>query len=242
MKKIIFILLILYCFQSLADTEAFKKGNTEYLNENYTSAISIYDSILTQNLESSEIYYNLGNCYYKIQDWGNAIWYYEKSLKLNKSQKTIENINLTKLELIDRIEPLPKLFYKKWYEHLLTLLNTKMWQILIIISIWIILIIKIIESQIKYKNKHLLNCMTIITLCLICITYSSYKENYIKKYAIIFTSSTTVNSAPTNNSSNLFSLHYGSKIQIIDKVDKWTNIKIESGNTGWIENTKYKEL
>ena len=242
MKKTIFALLTLYCFQSLADIDTFKKGNAEYLNGNYTIAISLYDSILTQEIESSEIYYNLANCYYKIQDFGNAIWHYEKSLKINRTQQAIENINLAKLEIIDRIEPMPKLFYKKWYEHLLTLLNTKMWQILTIISIWIILIIKIIESKIKYKNKHLLHCMTIISLCLLCITYSSYKENHIKKYAIIFTSSTTVNSAPTNNSSNLFSLHYGSKIQIIDKVDEWTNIKIESGNTGWIENSKYKEL
>ena len=84
--------------------------------------------------------------------------------------------------------------------------------------------------------------MIIVSCSLLFITHSSYKQKHIKKYAIIFTSSTTVNSAPTNNSNNLFSLHYGSKIQIIDKVDKWTNIKIESGDTGWVENNKYKEL
>ena len=73
-------------------------------------------------------------------------------------------------------------------------------------------------------------------------TYSSYKENYTKKEVIIFSSTVVVNSAPTNNSTNLFSLHSGSKAEIIDQIGNWINIKIANGNSGWVEQTDCKEL
>ena len=65
--------------QTFAGEHLFTQGNEEYANENYSVATSYYDSILINQMESSELYYNLGNCYYKTQDWANAIWHYEKS-------------------------------------------------------------------------------------------------------------------------------------------------------------------
>ena len=73
-------------------------------------------------------------------------------------------------------------------------------------------------------------------------TYSSYQRNITKKEAIIFTSSVVVNSAPTTNSTNLFSLHSGSKIEILDTIGEWINIKIANGNSGWILQNSIKEL
>ena len=117
MKKLIFILLILLYLPIFAENPLFIEANQQYNKGNYSFAISLYDSIIKNNLESSEIYYNLGNCYYKIQDWANAIWHYEKSLLLKKDINTLENIELTKLRIKDKIQPLPQLFYKKWWAH-----------------------------------------------------------------------------------------------------------------------------
>ena len=241
MRKTTVILLLISSF-SFAENSLFEKANKEYINYNYDLAISLYDSILNKGIESSEIYYNLGNCYYKTKDWKNAIWHYEKSLSLKKDKKTIKNIELTQLNIKDKIEPLPKIFYKRWWLKIVEIFNTKTWQTLTLISFWLLLLVKILELLKKRKIKYLSDLIIVLALFLILITYNSYQLKNEKKYAIIFAKKTLVNSAPSKGSPNLFSLHSGTKIEIIDKIDNWINIKIESGNTGWIEESKCKKL
>ena len=157
MKKIIIILSILLNLKfTTAKESLFLQGNEAYANENYSTAISCYDSILSNGIESSELFYNLGNCYYKTQNWANAIWNYEKALKLNpNNQNASYNLELTKIKTIDQIEALPDLFYKKWWDDLVSLSSTKNWQIFAILSIWIILIIQIFSRFTNgYKPKE----------------------------------------------------------------------------------------
>ena len=120
----------------------FSKANQQYTNENYTAAISLYDSIISIGLESSEVYYNLGNCHYKRQNWANAIWHYEKSLNLNaNNESALHNLKITKLKIIDKVEPIPQLFYKIWWKSIIYSFSETSWKILTLICIWIILII-----------------------------------------------------------------------------------------------------
>ena len=94
--------------------------------------------IIEQGSESAELYFNIGNCYYRTNDWANAIWFFEKSLQLKKKKETQKNLELTRLNTIDKIEPLPNLFYKRWWIILIDIFSTKNWQIISIIYIWII--------------------------------------------------------------------------------------------------------
>jgi len=228
--------------QTFAGEQLFLQANTEYTNENYETAISLYDSILTKEIASSELYYNLGNCHYKKQDWANSIWHYEKSLQLKKNEKTIHNLNLAKLKIIDRIEPLPQLFYKKWWTSLTQVFSTKTWQILALLCISIALILQLISQFTSLKSKLITKIFSAITVIILLITQTSYHNNFTKKEAIIFSETITVNSAPTNSSTNLFTLHAGSKVEIIDTIGDWINIKIANGNSGWILKNSMKQL
>ena len=242
MKRLIFILSLFICSQNSASEQVFDLGNKQYVNENYTVAMSLYDSILTSGLESSELYYNLGNCHYKTNDWANAIWHYEKSLQLNNNEKTIHNLELAKLKIIDRIEPLPQLFYKKWWNHLIQTLSTQVWQILTLFGIGLIFTLQLISQFTSLKSKLITKIFSAIAVIILLITQTSYHNNFTKKEAIIFSETITVNSAPTSSSTNLFTLHAGSKVEIIDIIGDWINIKIASGNSGWIENQSIKNL
>ena len=242
MKKIIFILSLFICTQSYASEQVFEKGNKQYTDENYSAAILLYDSILTSGLESSELYYNLGNCHYKTNDWANAIWHYEKSLQLNNNEKTKHNLELVKLKIIDRIEPLPQLFYKKWWINLTQTLSTQVWQILTLFGIGFIFILQLISQFTSLKSKLITKIFSAITVIILLITQTSYHNNFTKKEAIIFSETITVNSAPTSSSTNLFTLHAGSKVEIIDTIGDWINIKIANGNSGWIAQNSIKEL
>ena len=242
MRKLTLILSLFFTCNSFAGEQLFSQGNSEYANKNYSAAISLYDSILTKELESSELYYNLGNCHYKAQDWANAIWHYEKSLKLEKNDKTIQNLELANLKIIDRIEDIPQLFYKKWWSSFISIFNTFSWQLISILIIWFALTIKILSQFTNYKKEHFLSILYSLALISVFATYSSYQGNITKKEAIIFTSSVVVNSAPTTNSTNLFSLHSGSKIEILDTIGEWINIKIANGSSGWIKESGCKVL
>ena len=242
MKRLIFILSLFICSQNFASEQVFELANKEYVNENYSEAISIYDSILTSGLESSELYYNLGNCHYKTNNWSNAIWHYEKSLQLNNNEKTKHNLELAKLKVIDRIEPLPQLFYKKWRINLTQTLSTQVWQILTLFGIGFIFILQLISQFTSLKSKLITKIFSAITVIILLITQASYHNNFTKKEAIIFSETITVNSAPTSSSTNLFTLHAGSKVEIIDTIGDWINIKIANGNRGWITQNSIKEL
>ena len=242
MKLKTLIITLLVSISSFASDQLFEKANKAYNNSDYTSAIPLYDSILTIGLESSELYYNLGNCHYKAQDWANAIWHYEKSLKLEKNDKTIQNLELANLKIIDRIEEIPQLFYKKWWSSFISIFNTFSWQLISILIIWLALTIKILSQFTNYKKEHFLSILYSLALISIFATYSSYQGKITKKEAIIFTSSIVVNSAPTTNSTNLFSLHSGSKIEILDTIGEWINIKIANGSSGWIKESGCKVL
>ena len=242
MKRLIFILSLFICSQNFASEQVFELGNKQYVNENYSAAISLYDSILISGLESSELYYNLGNCHYKTNDWANAIWHYEKSLQLNNNEKTKHNLELVKLKIIDRIEPLPQLFYKKWWINLTQNLSTQVWQILTLFGMGFIFILQLISQFTSLKNKLITKIFSAITVIILLITQTSYHNNFTKKEAIIFSETITVNSAPTSSSTNLFTLHAGSKVEIIDTIGEWINIKIANGNSGWIAQNSIKEL
>ena len=242
MKLKTLIITLLVSISSFASDQLFEKANKAYKNSDYTSAITLYDSILTIELESSELYYNLGNCHYKAQDWANAIWHYEKSLKLEKNDKTIQNLELANLKIIDRIEEIPQLFYKKWWSSFISIFNTFSWQLISILIIWLALTLKILSQFTNYKNKYFLSILYSLLLISIFATYGSYQKNITKKEAIIFTSSIVVNSAPTTSSTNLFSLHSGSKIEILDTIGEWINIKIANGSSGWIKESGCKVL
>ena len=242
MKRIIFILSLFTCTQSFSIEKAFEQGNKQYINENYSAAISLYDSIITTGMESSELYYNLGNCHYKTNDWANAIWHYEKSLQLNNNEKTIHNLKLAKIKVIDRIEALPQLFYKKWWINLTQTLSTKFWQILAFLCIGLIFILQLISQFTSLKNKPITKVFSVVTIIILLIIQTSYYNNFTKKEAIIFSETITVNSAPTSRSTNLFTLHAGCKVEIIDVIGDWINIQIANGNSGWITQNSIKEL
>lgn len=240
MKRIFIILYIITPIFSFANDSTFIQANKEYQAQNYLKASLLYESIISDSLESAELYHNLGNCYYKQQKWADAIWYYEKSLKYRSSLETSANLKLSRSNIIDKIQPIPKIFYKTWWDNIVTSLQTKSWQIITIAYIWILLILIFINKKLNYRGKIPLKGLAFLAIFLFLITYSSYEKGDNTKEAIIFPSIVQVNSAPTKNSKNIFSLHSGAKVTILDNINNWIKIEIADGKNGWIKKSNCK--
>ena len=133
---------------------------------------------------------------------------------------------------------MPSLFYLDWLESIKNIQNIENWKTTSIILITISLLFFLISIIGKFRLRNF--AFTFLCLSLIClfITYYAVNNRIDKKQAIIFSNSSEVMSAPSENSTNLFTIHLGTKVLLIDKIGNWHNIKLENGNKGWIKDEK----
>jgi tetratricopeptide (TPR) repeat protein len=238
MRNLTIILLFISssCFGS---DSIFSEANKEYDKENYKLAIDKYQDIISDSLESAELYFNIGNCYYKLQDYANSIFFYEKSLLIkNDFDDALENIELVKIKIVDKSEKMPSLFYLDWLESIKNIQNIENWKTTSIILITISLLFFLISIIGKFRLRNFAFIFLCLSLICLFITYYAVNNRIDKKQAIIFSNSSEVMSAPSENSTNLFTIHLGTKVLLIDKIGNWHNIKLENGNKGWIKDEK----
>ena len=242
MNKLSLILVFLVSFNLYGNDSLFVSANSDYANQEYNAAIKKYNLILSSNLESPELYYNLANSFFKINEIHQAIYYYEKALKIKPDfDDAKENLEICNLQLIDKIEEIPELMITSLYNNIINFLSLKNWIYLTLIFIWVSLIIFSYNSFVK-KNKKSVLYLVIFSFFLFFITIKKYNQNINIKEAIIYSSVINVMSAPSEQSTNLFSLHIGTKVKIEDQIENWVNIRIANGKKGWVLIENLKEI
>lgn len=242
MNKLSLILVFLISFNLYGNDSLFVSANSDYANQEYNAAIKKYNLILSSNLESPELYYNLANSFFKINEIHQAIYYYEKALKIKPDfDDAKENLEICNLQLIDKIEEIPELMITSLYNNIINFLSLKNWIYLTLIFIWVSLIIFSYNSFVK-KNKKSVLYLVIFSFFLFFITTKKYNQNINVKEAIIYSSVINVMSAPSEQSTNLFSLHIGTKVKIEDQIENWVNIRIANGKKGWVLIENLKEI
>ncbi|MDD5571937.1 MAG: tetratricopeptide repeat protein [Bacteroidales bacterium] len=225
-----------------------EKANQLYQKGNYEVALKLYDKVRAGGLEAADLYYNIGNTYYKMNNIPSAILYYEKAKKLSPNDEAIiHNINITNLKTIDKIEVIPQFFILRWLNDVTDLYSTDSWAKSIIFS-FVILLLSLsvfIFTRSVYIKKLSFGLILIFFIALIStftfaqIQYSKVKEN---KEAIIFSPSVTVKSSPDEKSTDLFMLHEGTKVKITDKVNDWSEIRLPNGSVGWLKSNSFEVI
>jgi len=236
------LLLLLLSLNLYANDSLFVSANSNYAKQEYSSAIEKYELILLSNQESPEIYYNLANSFYKNNEIHKAIYYYEKALKLKPDfDDAFENLEICNLQLIDKIEEIPELLITSIFKKILNFLTLKNWIYLTLIMVWFSLII-FFYNLYKNKNNRLTLYTVFISFFLLFMTTKNHNEKINNKEAIIYSSVIDVMSAPSLQSTNLFSLHIGTKVKIEDQIENWVNIRLANGKKGWILFENLKEI
>jgi tetratricopeptide (TPR) repeat protein len=226
----------------------FKEANDLYKVGKYEEAITLYQKIEAQELISSELYYNLGNCYYKLNHVAETIYNYEKALQIDPlNEDALNNLIFAKRLTIDNIEALPKSVFQRFDENYIKKLSYNNWALLaVIFSILGSLLFLLFYFSFTPSKKRLFFTSSIVCMLLLIVSLSfSYKEYNDSKStvnAIIFAEKTEIKNAPTFNSENIFTLHEGTKVRVLDSVDNWKKIKIADGKIGWIDAADLKVL
>ncbi len=237
----------LFNLNANAQEEIATRANLAYKNGKYADAINEYEKLLTK-YQSAALYYNLGNAYYKGQDLTSAILYYEKALKLEPNNKNIKhNIDICNSKIIDRIETVPQLFYIRWWKSLVNItgVNEIAYISLGLLALTLTLAAFYVSASTKKKKKTffilttILNCFFILSFAVAAQKYYNTKNAL---QAIVFDKQVSIKASPDDNSKDVFILHEGSKVTLLDEVGNWQEVKISNGTTGWLKASSIKAI
>ncbi len=216
------------------------KGDSAYVKNDYALAIQIYEDLL-ENGESAEVYYNLGNSYYKIGEIAKAVLNYERALLLQPGNSDIRaNLDIARAKTVDKVEAVPEIFFVSWTKALINSMSVDAWATWGIVS-FILLIVAlyffIFSKQILWKKLGFIFGIffLIITVCSNLFA-SEQKERLVNRdNAIVVNPSVTVRSTPSESGTSLFILHEGRKVNIKDNsMKEWKEIRLEDGKVGWV--------
>jgi len=241
MKRIInTILAILFTATVFAQADLLQKANELYTKEQFKQSIDVYNQILMTNMESPEVYFNLGNAYYKTGQYTLAILNYERAKLLAPDDEDINfNLQVANQKVVDSIQELPGIFVVRWWNSLVNSQTTDGWAILSILSFVIFLTMLGFyffakTSEVK-RITFWSGCFLIVFTIFSWSSAAKQKSRLVNhSEAIVMQPTVTVKSSPSETGTNLFVVHEGLKVKITDKLGDWVEIKLADGNKGWL--------
>ncbi len=250
MKKIVFAIALFLSFMASSQeiVKLFAEANTFYKEGDYNRAIGLYLGIEEQGFESDDLFFNLGNSYYKLNKVAPSIYYYEKALKINpRHEDALFNLSFAKRMTIDVIDELPKSFLQRFSENVIQKLPFDTWAIIAVVASFLAsLLFLLYHFSSSSKTKLFYFNTTILSVFVLGLSvffaFSNFDTVQKNRIAVIFATKTEIKNAPTNSSDEIFELHEGTKVLILDELDDWKKIKLADGKTGWIKEEDLKEV
>jgi len=225
--------------QETAD-QWFEQANSAYNATNYDSAVMLYEKILANDMESVPLYFNLGNTYYKMREYPMAIYYYEKALKLDPSNEDVQvNLAIANRAIVDKIEPMPQSFIARWWQSARALFSGDQWAWLSIVVFALLLVSLFLFLRARKLGVRKLGFFTglvfLLAFALSVVFALQLKHSSLTQdQAIIMTPTVNVKSSPSDSSVDLFVLHEGTKVEVLETENGWNKIRIANGSVGWL--------
>lgn len=242
------MLLFLSSSLNLAAKESadviFSKANTLFQKQDFEGAVKVYKEVLLYDSTSTEVWFNLGNAYYRLGDFPKAILSYERAKKISLGDEDIEfNLRVANLHITDKIDPLPRIFYLTWIDDASYLFSLYEWAIAIVVLFFLIIIFTLsyflIPSIVVRKASFYLGALSLL-LIISSYALALHQQHLLfgTERAIITSASVYVKSSPDEKGTDLFILHEGTKVDLLDELNGWKKIRIANGSIGWVnENT-----
>ncbi|MFN2261101.1 MAG: tetratricopeptide repeat protein [Psychroflexus sp.] len=249
MKHLFYIFFLMLNLVGFAQGQnAFELANEAYADANYEKAIRTYQGILEEGLVSSELYFNLGNAYFKNQDLAKAIYHYEKALQINPGDPdVVENLNIAKTQTVDEIEEVPRSKIDRFFESITSWFSLHTWAwVSIVFSLVFGLLLVFYFRAILSKSKRLFFGFSLFcfVLALASFSFASFQlsEAQSENYAIIFQDQVEVRVEPNQRSEVDFELNKGTKVELGSSFRDFQQVILPDGTKGWLQNNTIKKL
>jgi tetratricopeptide (TPR) repeat protein len=237
LTAVLLLLLVPLAAQAVTKAEA----DSAYVQERYQQAAKDYEALLKQGV-SADLYYNLGNCYYRMDQMTQAVLNYERALLLSPGDEDIRfNLQMARSKTIDKITPESEMFFVTWYRSLVNVMSVDGWArtALVALIIAIVLALFYLFSDRIWLRK--IGFFGGILLLLVFLTSNLFawqqKRNLTQRTgAIVIKSAVNVKSTPSKNGTDLYILHEGTKVTVTDAtMREWRKIRVADGKEGWLE-------
>jgi tetratricopeptide (TPR) repeat protein len=197
---------------------------------------------------SAALYFNLGNSYYRLNKVAESIYYFEKAKQLNPKDEGIQvNSAFAQNMTIDAIENLPESQIAQFQKSLFGVFSFSTWSVLTVLLLWVFvglflgyLFFKSAQLKRSFFFSAMLVLLVFITSFFVTFTIDQQDKN--TQYAILFSDQIDIWSEPNLQGDLLFTLHEGTKVQLLDKLEEWQKIRIANGSEGWIRNASLRKL
>ena len=241
--KRLWIPVLLLILQSLHAQEVglqFEQANQYYRTGDYQKAIDLYEQVIKNGYQNPALYYNLGNAYFKVNDIPSAILFFERAKRLAPGDDDISyNLRLANLRVVDKIEPVPQIVFIRWWNSIGQSLSSDGWAVFSIICVWCLMgagLCFFLFRSLVVQRLSLLAVLIVVVLLVFGIfsMYGQYRAEHSDTNAIIFSPTVSVKSAPDDKSTDLFVVHEGVKVELLDIVGDWRKIRLVDGKVGWL--------
>jgi len=234
-------LLLLFGSSSINAIDRVKEANDLYAQAEYKMAIKEYEEILVKEGVSPQIYYNLGNAYYKSNEIGRAILNYERALKIDPMMEDASyNLTIAQTKVVDNIIKIPTFFLFEWFKILIKLIGSNAWlyiSVFLFILCLLFVFLFIFASSRRLRIVSFYIWMVFLVFSILTLVFSNVRKSQIEKHneAIVMSGVITAKSSPDKSGTNLFQLHEGTKVEIKSSLGNWIEIELGNGSVGWVE-------
>lgn len=239
MKRLFMIWMSLTCWVAVQAQDK-AAADSAYAAGKYDEAISLYSAMLKEG-ESADIYYNLGNCYYKTDRIAHAVLNYERAFLLDPADADVRfNLELARAKTVDKIIPESEMFFITWFKSLVNVMSMDRWActgVAAFVLMCLLAFVFYFSNRVALKKLGFFGALFMLLVVIFSniFAYRQYVAQTVRTGAVVMTASEVVKSTPNESGTDLFVLHEGTRVEIIDDSMKdWKEIRIADGKRGWI--------
>ena len=243
-----FVLMILMLMPLSANAITKQNADDEYAKGNYQQAIKDYQEILKTGV-SSEIYYNLGNAYYRTDNITQALLAYERALQLSPGDNDIRfNLQYARSKTIDKITPETEMFFVTWYHSLVNFTSVDRWANTAIVSIvmaLLLILVFLFAPQMWARKSGFYGSAAFLLLFAFANLFAFQQKHELetKQGAIVIAPTVNVKKTPAASGTDVFVIHEGTRVDITDRgMKQWRGIKLADGREGWLKTSQIEEI
>jgi tetratricopeptide (TPR) repeat protein len=218
--------------------ELFARANRLYEAGDYAEALSAYEALVKKGYRGGNLYYNLGNAYFKLDDKGRAILFYEKALKLKpRDQDVASNLEYALSFIEDRIEPAPRSwFVERWsaavgYFTLGEIISSAA------VTYWLLCAALVILLYARAWRRPLVRIVGVLILVLAVMISGAFYRAWMlgQAGAVVISKEARVRYGPSDKDVTAFVLHEGAVVEIENRKGDWYQVSLPDGKAGWVE-------
>lgn len=239
--RLLILMIVLLPALSGANHPLLRTAEKAYDEKKYRLAIESYEKLVNEGYTSYQLYYNLGNAYFRNNQIGKAIYNYELARKIEPDDEDVRiNLAIAASRTIDKIDSKENFFISAVKSNVLSSLSTASWAWLSVFSIFtgcVLFFVYFSSTRLAVRRVAFIGGVAGIVFFVISylLGYSATRAKYDNKFAIILSREAKIMNEPTSSATSKFGLHEGTKVQVVRSNGEWLLIKLDNGNEGWLK-------